>query len=221
MNVTASAAPSASASPTPGATASPAADEPKFTCELVSRATTDASGHATFANLPLGHYLVREVTPAEGFNPTAEYREATVSADGETVDVGIIENAPIRADVRAVKVNQSGSPLAGAVFELTNDATGERLRATSTATGDVLFEKVLYGQWTLREVAAPEGYLLDTASRAVSVSEQGVTVELGSLVNRAKPVLAITGATPNALALALMLSLTGGLLLVERRKQRV
>ena len=85
----------------------------------------------------------------------------------------------------------------------------------------MLFEKVLYGQWTLREVAAPEGYLLDTASRAVSVSEQGVTVELGSLVNRAKPVLAITGATPNALALALMLSLTGGLLLVERRKQRV
>lgn len=221
VNVTASAAPSASASPTPGATASPAADEPKFTCEPVSRATTDASGHATFANLPLGHYLVREVTPAEGFNPTAEYREATVSADGETVDVGIIENTPIRADVRAVKVNQSGSPLAGAVFELTNDATGERLRATSTATGDVLFEKVLYGQWTLREVAAPEGYLLDTASRAVSVSEQGVTVELGSLVNRAKPVLAITGATPNALALALMLSLTGGLLLVERRKQRV
>lgn len=221
VNVTASAAPSASVSPTPGATASPAADEPKFTCELVSRATTDASGHATFANLPLGHYLVREVTPAEGFNPTAEYREATVSADGETVDVGVIENEPIRADVRAVKVNQSGSPLAGAVFELTNDATGERLRATSTATGDVLFEKVLYGQWTLREVAAPEGYLLDTASRAVSVSEQGVTVELGSLVNRAKPVLAITGATPNALALALMLSLTGGLLLVERRKQRV
>lgn len=75
------------------------------------------------------------------------------------------------------KLSDTNQPLAGAVFTIT-DSTGKVVQATSSAKGVVQFTNLLPGNYTLKEITAPQGYLLDSATHAVVVASNGdITVD--------------------------------------------
>ncbi|MFC6293008.1 hypothetical protein BHU61_11065 [Macrococcus epidermidis] len=75
------------------------------------------------------------------------------------------------------KLSDTNQPLAGAVFTIT-DSTGKVVQATSSANGVVQFTNLSPGNYTLKEITAPQGYLLDSATHAVVVASNGdITVD--------------------------------------------
>lgn len=58
------------------------------------------------------------------------------------------------------------------------------LTAESAEDGSFSFENIPYGVWLVREIAAPEGYVLSDEIFTVQISENGAVIELGNLENK-------------------------------------
>lgn len=86
--------------------------------------------------------------------------------------MGYIENRTNVVKFQKVKTDNTG--LAGAEFGLYQD---NKLvdRATSDANGEVEFSAQLYGEYTLKEISAPEGYEKDTTVWTVHI-DSSVTI---------------------------------------------
>ena len=126
----------------------------------IMTARTNREGIATFEKVPFGTYRVVETKPLAGYVPAE--MEVEVTIDGTFINpeqpIAMIINIPNEIVIR--KVDQDGKPLAGAAFGLF-DAFGERFAvATSDENGMVRFTKVPYGSYTIRELSAPDGYLI-------------------------------------------------------------
>ena len=79
------------------------------------------------------------------------------------------------ADLKLTKVNTSGTKLANAVFKLVNTNGTEVGTATSDANGNVTFEGLNAGEYTLTEETAPESYVKSKTSWKVTVAVSGET----------------------------------------------
>ena len=84
----------------------------------------------------------------------------------------------------------AGEPLPGAVFGLfradCTDFTEKNalLTAESAEDGSFSFENIPYGVWLVREIAAPEGYVLSDEIFTVQICENNAVIELGNLENK-------------------------------------
>ena len=79
------------------------------------------------------------------------------------------------ADLKLTKVNTSGTKLANAVFKLVNTNGTEVGTATSDENGNVTFEGLNAGEYTLTEETAPESYVKSKTSWKVTVAVSGET----------------------------------------------
>ena len=79
------------------------------------------------------------------------------------------------ADLNLTKENTSGTKLANAVFKLVNTNGTEVGTATSDASGNVTFEGLNAGEYTLTEETAPESYVKSKTSWKVTVAVSGET----------------------------------------------
>lgn len=70
------------------------------------------------------------------------------------------------------KVDDNEKPLQGAVFEL-KDASGNILSRTSSSSGQVLFDNLKKGQYTLTEKSAPNGFIKDSKVYTVVIASNG------------------------------------------------
>ena len=120
---------------------------------------SDANGLVTFEKIPYGRYTVEETQPLPGYFKTAVHVRLTV--DGTFVNpnepLETVTNTPMRLAYK--KVDTSGRPLAGVEFSLINAATNVVTEvATSDENGEFIFRHIDYGDWIIRETAAPNGY---------------------------------------------------------------
>ncbi|MDO4702052.1 MAG: Cna B-type domain-containing protein [Erysipelotrichaceae bacterium] len=89
-----------------------------------------------------------------------------------TYNVGGSEVIGYQYKIKVVKTDQNGTVLPGAEFKLVRDATGlEIARLTTNNQGEILFDNLLKDAYTLTEVTAPAGYLLDATPIKVVVSD--------------------------------------------------
>lgn len=89
--------------------------------------------------------------------------------------------------VQLEKVNQAGDPLGEATFELTDD-TGELVETLTTdAEGTLTSGPLSPGDYTLEEINAPEGYIINEEVLTFTVSEENdgkpEQIELGQFTN--------------------------------------
>lgn len=102
----------------------------------------------------------------------------------------MVENRLVRGSIRGIKVDEADKPLPGAVFGLFAEGTTEFVEnaafavAESSEDGSFSFENIPYGMWLVRELEAPEGYVLSDEIFEVQITENGSVIELGNLENR-------------------------------------
>lgn len=86
-----------------------------------------------------------------------------------------VENVPL-ANLTLTKVDSKGSGISGAKFKLVNDKGGETYPVTtSDANGNVTFDNLKVGTYTLTETMAPDGYVALKENYKVKVTVNGET----------------------------------------------
>ena len=138
---------------------------------VIGKYTTDSSGKITIKDLTPGEkYRVSESVP-EGY--VSKIPTQIVDAVPGTCKVEF-ENRKIRGTLRIIKQDKATeTPLQGAVFEV-YDKTGLKVaEGTTDENGEVVFEDLLYGTYTYRESAAPEGFELDETAYDFSILQDG------------------------------------------------
>ncbi|MCD2243464.1 SpaA isopeptide-forming pilin-related protein [Listeria monocytogenes] len=158
----------------------------KSTGVVAQTQTTDLNGAASFTGLPYGTYVVSETKTPTGYKAVADF-EVTISEEGQKFHY-ILEDKVIEAKVKIVKKDiETGKviPLSGATFKV-KDSEGNFITQHVNYPSDkditefvtaadgtlVLPETLVYGDYTLVEVKAPNGYLLNKEEIPFTVSAE-------------------------------------------------
>lgn len=151
-----------------------AVDTAEFTSESAyMTAVSDKNGYFNFDEIPYGEYVVHEIEAPTGYILSDESYPVTVCEDGETITVRTI-NKPITVELS--KIDVYGEELIGAEMQLEN-ANGEIVDEwTSDGTNHVVTE-LPAGDYTLKEIAAPDGYVIATDIKFTVDVYGNVTVE--------------------------------------------
>lgn len=163
------------------------ADCTEFTREnAILTAVSKEDGGFSFADVPYGNWLVREIEAPTGFVLSDETFAVTVDKDGAVIEVEI-ENTRIRGTVQLTKVDKDypDNKLTGAEFAVYRDSNGNKaldaddeLLGTLTETGIGVYEMpdLCYGGYFVKEAKAPEGFYLDENVYYFEITEHGKTV---------------------------------------------
>ena len=151
-------------------------------------AKTDESGIAVFENIPIGSdYTLEEVGAPERYIVPVPVRIKIVWNE---VTKQKVENRLVCGSIRGIKVDETDKPLSGAVFGLFAEGTTEFTKenalstAVSDASGAFHFADVVFGNYLVRELEAPAGYVLSDEIFKVQITENGTVIELGNLKNK-------------------------------------
>ena len=166
---------------------------------LVKTVTTDKDGKAVLKNLPLGSYKIVEKTAPDGFTLNSEAQIITFSyKDQETPVIeqtAIFENDRQKVEISVVKQDaDTETAVAGAEFGLyaKNDmkAHGAVIvkadtllgKAVSGEDGKAVFTQNLpFGEYYIKELAAPDGYVSSDEVLEVKAEYQGQDVKVVKL----------------------------------------
>ena len=162
-------------------------DTEEFTTETAIKTTTSADdGSFSFADVPYGTWVIREIKSPTGFVLSEEEIAVTISEVDEVVEIELI-NYFIKGNIELTKVDKDypDNKLSGAVFEVYSDTddNGELGEAdkligemTELDGGVYQMTELRYGKHLVREKTAPTGFVLDENVYAVSIEENGKTV---------------------------------------------
>lgn len=149
--------------------------------------TTGANGIAAFEGLAEGTYTIIETKSPTGYgklegsvtvniqaNGTANF-EGTVPDnfrfDGKSVKL-TWKNTRTHGSISITKTGSEDKPLQGAVFGLYKDAAAAEKPIDTQQTdknGEALFADLEAGTYYVKEIAAPNGYALDTTVRGFTI----------------------------------------------------
>ncbi len=136
-----------------------ATDTTVFTANTaIKTAVSDETGYFEFTEIPYGEYVICEIQAPDGYILSDEKFPVTINEDGDTVEI-TAENEAITVEIS--KQDIYGSELAGAEMQLVNE-NGEVVDEwTSDGTNHVVTELPV-GKYVLKEIAAPDGYVIAT-----------------------------------------------------------
>lgn len=160
---------------------------------LIEVITFDENGLATVkTDLPLGSYYVKEIATDEHYILNSDkYEFAFDYAGQEIVAVTLsvnggkpIENDLIYGSVEGMKTTEHGDSLEGAVIGLfkkdETDFTKDNALMTTTSAkdGSFSFVGIPYGEWVVREIEQPIGFVLNETVFDVVIKENAQIVEI-------------------------------------------
>lgn len=146
----------------------------EFTADnAIVTSKSDSEGKFEFADVPYGEYIVREIEAPTGYILSDESYPVKISEDGEIIEITAV-NQPITVEIS--KQDIYGEELSGAEMELINSDEETVEKWTSDGTNHVV-TNLPAGGYTLKEVAAPDGYVIAT-DISFTIDEYGnVTVD--------------------------------------------
>ena len=164
-------------------------DETEFTAEnALATATSAEDGSFSFADVPFGDWVLKELESPAGFILSDEVIPVTVEEDGQVVEISLA-NERIYGSLRLTKVDKDyrDNKLTGAEFEVYRDTNGNKEldegdellgKLEETSTGIYELAHILYGGVFVKETKAPEGFLLDENAYYVEITEHGKIYEV-------------------------------------------
>lgn len=162
------------------------AEETEFTKDTALMTTTSAKdGSFSFAKVPYGKWIVREIEQPKGFVLDEKAYEVNISEAEQVVEIEIV-NEYVHGNIRLTKVDAEypDNKLTGATFEVYKDINengkiddGDELigNLEETETGIYEMKELLYGKYIVRETKAPEGFLLDKGEYSVFIEKDETT----------------------------------------------
>ena len=133
------------------------ADCVKFSRDTaVMTAASDENGYFVFDEIPYGEYIIHEIETPTGYIFSDESYPVTVSEDGDVVEITAV-NKPITIEIS--KVNVYGEELIGAEMQLIDSEDNVVDEWVSDGTNHVV-SKLGAGEYVLKEIAAPDGYVI-------------------------------------------------------------
>ena len=173
--------------------------------------TTDVNGEAKFTGLTAGSYtLTEETSPAGYLREEMPYKLKIVRAGtgyktklaenyGDKVKLNgnsltVVNYLDVYATLNVIKSNAKGDKLSGAKFKLIKDAVGaaqeeDKGTKTTDASGEVKFENLTAGNYTLKEEMPPTGYKVNNTAYKIKIVRSGdefTTALVGSYEGKAK-----------------------------------
>lgn len=125
----------------------------------IDAAISDAEGMVRFTLVPHGKYTIRETHAPDGYLLNRSGMSVSVTGNWTNSEQPIATVVDQRKQVKFLKTDTSGSPMAGILFYLINADTNTLVeKAVCDENGAFTFTKFDYGTWIVREAKTPEGY---------------------------------------------------------------
>lgn len=165
------------------------ADETEFTKEhAIMTATSEKDGSFSFAKVPYGKWIVREIEAPEGFVLDDTSFEVNIGENEQVIEVEITDEY-IHGNIELIKVDADypDNKLTGATFEVYKDVNGDGKlndgdeligNLEETATGIYEMKELLYGKYLVKETKAPEGFVLDKGVYSVFIEKDETTYKV-------------------------------------------
>lgn len=160
---------------------------------LLEILSVDESGHAVCkTDLPFGSFYFKELSTDEHYILSDEKYPFEFSYMGQDTaiveikanDGAAISNDLIYGEIHGLKKDENGNALGGAVIGLFKPDCTEFITenaimtAISAEDGSFSFVNVPYGNWVVREIEAPTGFVLSEESFAVTIDKDGAIIEV-------------------------------------------
>lgn len=160
---------------------------------LLEILSVDESGHAVCkTDLPFGSFYFKELSTDEHYILSDEKYPFEFSYMGQDTaiveikanDGAAISNDLIYGEIHGLKKDEKGNALGGAVIGLFKPDCTEFITenaimtAISAEDGSFSFANVTYGNWVVREIEAPTGFVLSEESFAVTIDKDGAIIEV-------------------------------------------
>ena len=171
---------------------------------LIADVSLDENMKAVIAEkIPFAKYYVQEIATDEHYILNGEKYLVSFEYQGQEmttvyIDCGQFKNLLKRGTVKGIKVNEADEPLENALFGLFSNEETEFvsdnaiMTSESDSKGEFGFEEVPFGSYIVREIAAPEGYVLSDESYPVTVSEDGETINIRTVNEKIRGNVTVT-----------------------------
>ena len=155
------------------------ADETEFTEETAYLTDeSDEDGNFGFDDVPYGEYIVKEIEAPTGYILSNEQYPVVIAEDGDVVEI-TAENKP--TSIAFSKEDLYGNEIIGAELQLI-DENGEIIEFWISDGENHIITNLTVGGYTLREIAAPDGYIIAT-DITFTIDEYGVVTVGGVTAN--------------------------------------
>uniref|UniRef100_UPI00159CB72E SpaA isopeptide-forming pilin-related protein n=1 Tax=Bacillus thuringiensis TaxID=1428 RepID=UPI00159CB72E len=139
--------------------------------------TTNKDGVVKFESLVPGKYTLEETKAPEGYKALEVTVEVNVLANEvvkqEVMNEKVKEEITGQLEITKVDANNTNKILAGAVFEIWKDGT-KIDTLTTNKSGKATSKKLEPGDYTLKEIQAPEGYTLSDKEMKFTISNEKI-----------------------------------------------
>ena len=141
---------------------------------------TNSYGCADFTNVPTGTY-----TATASYTGFVTNSISVTVTHGRTLDTGyvpgtsyrILLDKPVADQITITALCNDDSPLVGATVKITNQSSGSSMSGTTNASGQVTFNNVANGNWTV--LVTPADYLYPNSS-TITVTDTNNTFVIKS-----------------------------------------
>ncbi len=159
---------------------------------LIYEGVTDSQGKIVLEDLDLGIYIIKEIAPPQDYIATPKEYVVELVEDKETV-VLEVENTKIKKGSLVIVKTDSVSnlPLEGVDFQVFDENNEVIYEGKTDALGQIVIEDLQPGLYTIKEILALEGYILDEEEIIVEIKED--TKSTVEITNRQKIVSPATG----------------------------
>ena len=151
----------------------------------IATATSEDDGSFSFAEVPFGTWVIREIESPKGYVLSEEEISVSISEVDEVVEIELV-NYFIKGNIALTKVDKDypDNKLTGAIFEIYSDTNEDgKLDKKDELLGEMgevekgvyQMNDLRYGKYLVREKTAPTGFVLDENVYPVSIEENGKT----------------------------------------------
>lgn len=138
--------------------------------ELVGTYTTDKNGEINLSGLKPGTYLVKEVATDDEHVVNSTPQQIEIKEDSKDTAVLVFLNQQ-KPYIRLVKLDsETMQPLPNAKFVIKQVGGSFSKEYTTDEKGEIKLEKLEDGAYTVQEIKAPDGYLIDDSIRTIQLN---------------------------------------------------
>ena len=143
---------------------------------IVYEGMTDKEGKIKVEGLEEGWYTITEIAPPKGYLISTESKDVYLEG-GKCVEVKFDNR--LRPSLQIMKIDaETGEPLAGAKFKVQKSEDKTVSEYVTDETGTVVIHDLDEAVYTVEEIEAPDGYMIDTDSHKDIALEWGKTKTL-------------------------------------------